>query len=77
MERKQLTSELLQQLKQQGYRSLIAKGSPEGEEGNFTQVLLASKQQAHNEETAEATWQVNIGDDSFLQDGKMNYVVEI
>jgi hypothetical protein len=77
MERKQLTSELLQQLKQQGYRSLIAKGSPEGADGSFTQVLLASKQEVHNEETAEATWQTSIDDDSFLQKDNMKYVIEV
>jgi len=77
MERKELTKELLLQLKLQGYKTLIAKGAPEQTENGFTQLLLASKQEMNNEETAEATWQTSLDDDNVLNDTKMKYFVDL
>lgn len=76
MQKKELTKELLPELRNLGYRSLIAKGSPEKDGDLYIQTLLASKQEVHKEETAEAGWQVSIDDESFLENSNLKYVVE-
>lgn len=60
MERNALTPDMAEQLRSEGYRSLIAKGSPEKQGERSVQVMIASKGPVHNEPEAEAAWQVSL-----------------